>query len=85
MSVPLPAAPGGLSASQHLSKYLLERGFWANDAVPHPPQREHGQLKQLLNKAEMLTSGGASRSVLKCWPARVWEGSTLPKHAIRQA
>src|SRR5215210_3739280 len=66
------AAAISISASQHLSKYLLERGshtqpgFSANDAVDEAPQREHDQLKQLPNKAEMLTSGGASRSVLKC-------------------
>ncbi len=69
-SAALPkAAAVSISASQHLNKYLLERGshtqpgFLANDAVPHPSKREHGQLKQLPNKAEMLTSGAA---VLKC-------------------
>jgi hypothetical protein len=58
------AAAVSISASQHLSKYLLERGSHrqpcssANDTVPHPPQSEHDQLEHLPTKAEMLTSGG---------------------------
>ncbi len=61
------AAAVSISASQHFSGYLLERGSRtqpdssANDAVPHPSQRENSQLKQFPNKAEVLTSAGSGR------------------------
>ena len=66
-SAALPnAAAVSISASQHPSGYLLERGSRtqpdssANDAVPHPSQRENSQLKQF-PKAELLTCAGSGR------------------------